>query len=195
MDTSMDINQIIALRVRDLRSQRGWSLDVLASRSGVSRSTISLIERGESSPTAIVLDRLATALNVPLASLFEQHAREDSPSPLSPAGQQAVWTDPASGYVRRHLSSAVPCPTQLVEVLFPAGQRVSYETSLQESDVIQQLWMIGGTMEVRVGETTWQLQKGDCLTMKLDRPNAFHNPGRVTARYLVALTRLSPEGI
>jgi transcriptional regulator with XRE-family HTH domain len=52
----MDINQIIASRIRDLRSKQGWSLDTLAERSGVSRSNISLIERGESSPTAIVLD-------------------------------------------------------------------------------------------------------------------------------------------
>jgi transcriptional regulator with XRE-family HTH domain len=191
----MDINQVIASRVRDLRSKHAWSLDTLADRSGVSRSAISLIERGESSPTALVLDKLATALNVPLASLFERHAPEDSPSPISRAGDQAVWTDPASGYVRRHLSAAIPCPTQLVEIHFPAGQRVSYETALQEPDVVQQLWMIRGTMEVHSGETVWLLEKGDCLTMRLNQPTTFHNPGSVAARYLVALTTPSRKGI
>lgn len=191
----MDINQIIATRVRELRSGRAWSLDALADRSGVSRSTISLIERGESSPTAVVLDKLATALRVPLASLFERQSVEDIPSPISRADEQAVWTDPASGYVRRHLSAAVPCPTQLVEIQFPAGQRVAYETALGEPDVVQQVWMMHGTMEVRSGETAWRLEKGDCLTMKLDRPTSFHNPGRVMARYLVALTTLAHQGI
>ncbi|OZI66771.1 helix-turn-helix domain-containing protein [Bordetella genomosp. 11] len=191
----MDINQLIAARIRALRSERSWSLDVLADRSGVSRSAISLIERGESSPTALVLDKLAAALHVPLASLFERHAPEESPSPVSRAADQTVWTDPASGYVRRHLSAAIPSPTQLVEIHFPAGQRVSYETALQESDVMQQVWVIRGTMELRIGETTWLLEKGDCLTMKLDQPTTFHNPGPITARYLVALTTLSHKGI
>ena len=51
-----DLNQRIAERVRDLRAAQGLSLDALAGRCGVSRSMISLIERGESSPTAVVLE-------------------------------------------------------------------------------------------------------------------------------------------
>lgn len=187
----MDINALIALRIRDLRTSRAWSLDALADRSGVSRSAISVIERGESSPTATVLNKLAAALNVPLASLFEQQPAEGSVSPISRADAQPVWKDPASGYVRRHLSAAVPCPTQLIEIHFPPGQRVSYEASMQNPDVIQQVWMMRGTMEVRAGETTWHLEKGDCLTMRLDRPTAFHNPGAATAHYLVVITTAS----
>jgi len=45
-----------------LRAARGLSLDVLAGKSGVSRSMISLIERGKSNPTAVVLEKLATGL-------------------------------------------------------------------------------------------------------------------------------------
>jgi hypothetical protein len=65
---------------------------------------------------------------------------------------------------------------------------------MQKPDVIQQLWMIRGTMEVRVGETVWRLDEGDCLTMTLDEPNTFHNPGPGMARYLVALTAPFHEG-
>ncbi len=56
--------------VRELRAARGLSLEALAARCDVSRSMISLIERGEASPTAVVLEKLATGLGVPLASLF-----------------------------------------------------------------------------------------------------------------------------
>src|SRR3954470_16889728 len=69
-----DLNQRIAARVRGLRAARSLSLEGLASRSGVSRSMISLIERGESSPTAVVLEKLATGLGVMLASLFDPPA-------------------------------------------------------------------------------------------------------------------------
>ena len=63
-ESAPDLNQRIAGRVRELRARQGLSLDALAGKSGVSRSMISLVERGESSPTAVVLDKLAAALGV-----------------------------------------------------------------------------------------------------------------------------------
>ena len=188
----MDINTVIAHRLKELRDLQGWSLDVLAERSNVSRSAISLIERGQSNPTASVLDKLSAALNVTLASLFEQKAEVAAdPSPMSRTGEQAVWTDPASGYVRRNLSSAVPSPIQLVEVSFPAGQRVTYETGARETELHQQVWIIEGTMEMTVGDTVWRLETGDCLSMRVDVPITFRNPTTKPARYLVALANMN----
>ncbi|CAH0310093.1 HTH-type transcriptional regulator SutR [Massilia sp. Bi118] len=182
----MDINQRIAQRLRELRDAQGLSLALLAERSGVSKSNISLIERGESSATATVLDKLSAALGVTVASLFEKPA-EDAPSPVARVQDQPVWTDPASGYVRRNLSPAIYSPNQLVEVNFPAGQRVAYETSTRDVDVHQQVWIIEGRMEVSVGDTQWTLETGDCLAMRLDQPIAYHNPTGKPARYLVSL--------
>ena len=182
----MDINQLIAHRLRELRDTQGLSLAALAERSGVSKSNISLIERGESSATATVLDKLSAALGVTVASLFEKPV-EDTPSPVSRVADQPVWTDPGSGYVRRNLSPAVYSPIQLVEVSFPAGQRVAYETSARDVDVHQQVWIIEGTMEVTVGSTLWTLDAGDCLAMRLDQPITYHNPTAKPARYLVSL--------
>src|SRR3989475_10002244 len=72
--TANHVTQRIAERVRELRAAQGLSLDALATKSGVSRSMISLIERGESSPTAVVLEKLAAGLGVMLASLFDAPA-------------------------------------------------------------------------------------------------------------------------
>lgn len=182
----MDINQLIAQRLRELRDAQGLSLALLAERSGVSRSNISLIERGESSATATVLDKLSAALGVTVASLFEKPAA-DAPSPVARVQDQPVWTDPGSGYVRRNLSPPMYSPIQLVEVSFPAGQRVAYETSTRDAEVHQQVWLIEGRMEVTVGATLWTLEAGDCLAMRLDQPIAWHNPTDKPARYLVAL--------
>lgn len=189
----MDINSRIARRVRELREAQGFSLDALAERSGVSRSNISLIERGQSSPTATVLDKLSTGLGVTVASLFEDGRAgvEAAPSPLARVAEQPVWTDPASGYVRRNVSpGSVRSPLQLVDVIFPAGQRVAFETSTREVDVYQQVWMIDGQMELTVDDTRWLLQAGDCLAMRLNCPIVYRNPGRSAARYLVALATL-----
>jgi transcriptional regulator with XRE-family HTH domain len=187
----MDVNQCISRRVRELREARGWSLDALAERSGVSRSNISLIERGRSSPTATVLDRLSAGLGVTLASLFEDAGGRDAgPSPLARVADQPLWTDPASHYVRRNVSPALRSPLQLVDVIFPAGQRVAYETGARDAEVHQQVWMIDGVMELSVGETLWRLEAGDCLAMRLDRPIVYRNPTARPSRYLVALATL-----
>ncbi|GAB3371704.1 helix-turn-helix domain-containing protein [Massilia agri] len=181
----MDINQLIASRLRELREAQGLTLAALAGRSGVSRSNISSIERGESSATATVLDRLSAALGVTLASLFDKPT--DAPSPVARRDAQPVWTDPVSGYVRRNLSPLTWSPIQMVEVSFPAGQRIAYETAARNTDVYQQIWIIEGELELTLGDTPWQLGPGDCLAMKLDQPVSFHNPGDRPVRYLVAL--------
>lgn len=181
-----DLNQRIAERVRELRQSRALSLEALAAHSGVSRSMISLIERGESSATAVVLERLATGLGVPLASLFDRPRAQ--PSPVARAGEQARWRDPQSGYVRRNVSpDGFRSPIRIVEVNFPPKARVAYETGAREVPVHQQVWVLEGAIEVSVGTAHHKLQAGDCLAMKLDEPTLFHNPGRTPARYAVVI--------
>jgi transcriptional regulator with XRE-family HTH domain len=105
--TTVSLNDRTAARVRELRAQAALSLESLAQRSGVSRSMISLIERGESSATAVVLEKLATALGVTLASLFDAPGdRAAPPGPVARAAAQPPWQDPGSGYVRRNVSPA-----------------------------------------------------------------------------------------
>src|SRR5690349_8416226 len=87
---AQDAHTRLAARLRGLRAERGLTLDGLAERAAVSRSMISLIERGESSPTAAVLDRLAGGLGVTLASLFADEPRADA-SPVSRRADQPTW--------------------------------------------------------------------------------------------------------
>lgn len=190
----MDINTRIAQRLRELRNARGYSLETLAERSGVSRSNISLIERAQSSPTAAVLDKLAIGLSVALASFFEDAnggTNGTPPSPFIRLAEQPVWQDPASGYKRRRLSPPAPSPLQLVEVVFPPGERVALDSAVHDADIHQQIWLLAGHMELTVGDTAWTLSAGDCLSMQLNQPVVFHNPGTKPARYLVALTTLA----
>jgi transcriptional regulator with XRE-family HTH domain len=189
-DKESDLNQRIGDRVRELRAAHGLSLDALASKSGVSRSMISVIERGESSPTAVVLEKLAAALGVMLASLFDAPAVAAQPpaGPVARRADQLQWQDPASGYRRRNVSPAcVPQPMQIVEVHFPPGGRVSFETGERGMLVHQQVWVLEGAIEVTLGKELHRLREGDCLAMQLDRPTMFHNPTRKTTRYAVVI--------
>jgi transcriptional regulator with XRE-family HTH domain len=194
-ETASDLNRRIAERVRELRAARGLALEALAGRCGVSRSMISLIERGETSPTAVVLEKLAAGLGVTLPSLFDPPAAAAKvpAGPVSRQEDQVEWRDPASGYIRRNVSPpGVPQPMQIVEVHFPAGGRVAFENAGRDARVHQQVWVLEGTMDVALGEERHRLRQGDCLAMQLDRPTMFHNPTRKPARYAVVIATETP---
>lgn len=183
---SPDINARIATRVRELRAERGMTLDALAAKCDVSRSMLSLIERGESSATAVVLEKVATGLGVPLATLFEDSSA--TVNPVSRRADRTPWRDPQSGYLRCNISPAnFPSPIQLVDVVLPAGARVAYDTGARESSIHQQIWVQQGSIEVTVGKVTHRLAEDDCLAMQLNEPTAFRNPTRKPARYVVAI--------
>jgi transcriptional regulator with XRE-family HTH domain len=186
VSVSEDIDTRIAHRVRTLRIELHMTLDALAAKSGVSRSMISLVERGESSATAVVLEKIATGLNVSLATLFEDSSRPANP--VSRHGDRVSWRDPKSGYVRRNISPAnFPSPVQIVEIDLPVGASVAYETGAREVSIHQQIWVQEGRVEVTVGNVTYRLAEGDCLAMQLNEPTAFCNRSRKVARYVVVL--------
>jgi transcriptional regulator with XRE-family HTH domain len=182
-----DINTRIARRVRELRADLGISLDDLSSRSDVSRSMLSLIEREETSATAVLLEKIAGALGVSLATLFEDSTA--GVSPVSRHQDRVAWRDPQSGYTRRNISPAnFPSPIQIVDIIFPAGATVSYETGTREVIIHQQVWVREGAIEVTVGKMIYRLAQDDCLAMQMNEPVTFRNRTRKVARYLVALT-------
>jgi transcriptional regulator with XRE-family HTH domain len=182
------VNERIAATVRALRLQLGLSLESLAAACGVSRSALSLIERAESSPTAVVLDKIAAGLGVPLGSLFGNVPDEKAARPLAQRAEQPVWRDPSSGYLRRSVSPGGDAsPIQIVEVTFPAGARVAFETGQGDRVIHQQLWVFEGTIDFSIGSDTYRLQAGDCLASRLDRPTMFHNPTAEAARYAVVV--------
>ena len=182
-----DINGRIAMRVKAMRAERGMTLDALANKSQVSRSMLSLVERGESSPTAVVLEKIASGLGVALASLFEDVSAPVDP--ISRADSRTSWRDPQSGYTRRNISPPnYPSPIQIVAVELPAGAKVAYETGVRDENIHQQIWIQSGSLEITVGRLTHRLDEDDCLAMLLNEPTTFRNRTRKPTRYVVVLS-------
>jgi transcriptional regulator with XRE-family HTH domain len=180
------INARIASRVRGLRAEQALTLDALAARCGVSRSMLSLIERGESSPTAVMLERVATGLGVSLAALFDDPAAPASP--VARREDRASWQDPESRYIRRNISpDAYPSPIKIVEVILPAKTTIAYASGPWDIPRAQQIWVLEGLVEVTVGDVAYRLRRDDCLAMTLNVPISFHNRSQKRARYVVVI--------
>ena len=185
-DVAADLNCSLAATVASARLERGWSVNVLAQASGVSRAMIAKIERGEVQPTAALLARLSGALGMTLSELIA--SAEGPPERLARRRRQPVWTDPASGYVRRALSPAASSMLQLVEVELPASARVSMP---RESYLFidQQIWILEGHLRFIEGKQTHDLDVGDCLQLGEPQPCTFENPTTSPCRYLVAIRK------
>ena len=65
------VRELFARRVRKLRTARGWSQDELAAKSGLHRSYVGIVERGEKSATLDTVERIAKAFNVEVSEFFE----------------------------------------------------------------------------------------------------------------------------
>ncbi len=183
-----ELEQAIGLRIRTLRTEKGLTLDHLATASGVSRAMISRIERAEASPTASLLARVCAALGLSLSEFFADKGQEASP--LSRRQDQQVWRDPETGYMRRAVSPpGTSSNVDIVDVEFPAGARVSFPPHAASRGMTQHVWLFDGELEMTVGEIVHRLKPGDCLFMPVGEGHVFHNPDHAPARYCVVLAR------
>jgi transcriptional regulator with XRE-family HTH domain len=187
MDTLVDdLSQRLAQRIRLERDGRGWSLAELAERSGVSKATISKIERAEVSPTAVVLVRLASAFDLTLAGLMlRAEGRGDR---VSRAADQPVWRDPETGYVRKQVFSRPDNPVEIIRVEMPARQRVTLPAS-SYAHIRQALWVLSGSLVIIEGGTRQMLAAGDCLGFGPPAETTFANETASPCTYVVALAR------
>jgi transcriptional regulator with XRE-family HTH domain len=183
--TGEQIEHRIAKRLARLRADHGWSLEELSERTGLSRASLSRLERSELSPTAAMLGKLCTVYGWTLSRLMAD--AETKPVSLVGSASQPEWRDPESGYRRRAVSPPAPgLRGELVEVRIPVGASVSFDTAPVHG-LEHHLWMIEGSLNLDVGGSQFQLQAGDCLRYILTGPTRFQNAGRRETRYLVAM--------
>ncbi len=176
----------LARRLRLERDARGWSLADLADRSGVSKATISKIEREEVSPTAVILVRLAGAFDLTLAGLLLR--AEGEGDRLSRSAEQPVWRDPETGYVRRQVFCRPDHPLEIVRVELPAGRRVVLPAS-SYAHIRQAVWVQSGDLTLWEGGDRYLLGAGDCLGFGPPSAVTFANDTAVPCVYVVALAR------
>ena len=160
-------------RVRSERERGHLSLEALSDRARVSRSMLSAIERGQKSPTVLVLDRIATGLDSSLARLLGTETR--SRLILMRRRDQKVARDP-SGWERRILSPVLPG----VEFEFMrttlrpgvnAGVFLPHAHGSREYVAIE-----SGTLLLTINDTPYTLNAGDSIYYDGDCLHGFANP-------------------
>ena len=182
--TANDIDATLGARIKLERESRGWSLTDLAQRAGVSRAMIHKIERGESSPTANLLGKLSGAFGLTISTLIAR--AETHGGRLLRLSDQPVWTDPETGYIRRHVSPQSDLPLELVRVTLPSGKTVPMPRSAF-AFLRQLIHVLDGELTFVEGSVRHRMASGDCLELGPPADCAFVNESAADCTYLVVL--------
>ncbi|UQN05106.1 helix-turn-helix domain-containing protein [Deinococcus sp. QL22] len=181
-----DAGEQLAHCIRLEREARGWSQADLAQHSGVSKASISKIERGEMSPTAGTLVRLAGAYGLTLAGLLLR--AEGHTGRLVRAADQPRWRDPGSGYERQQVFMRPDHPLEVVRVTLPPHQHVDLPAS-SYARIRQVVLLEAGALTVQEGPELHELAPGDSLAFGPPHDVTFRNPAAHPCTYLVVLAR------
>ncbi|MDN3058296.1 XRE family transcriptional regulator [Streptomyces sp. SRF1] len=171
----------LAARLGELRTERGWSLDELARRAGISRSTLSRLERGEISPTAALLNTLCAVYERTMSRLLAEV--ESEPPQVVRAAAQPVWRDETSGFTRRSVSPPhAGLRGEVVEGTLSPGADIAYDGP-PVPGVEQHIWVLEGAAEITANGRAHELAAGDCLRFRLWGSSRFRCVGPAPVRY------------
>jgi transcriptional regulator with XRE-family HTH domain len=175
-DSPDALSRHLGARLKRLRNERGWSLEALATASGVSRSMLSQIEREQANPTLVVTLRIARAFGLALGELIEM-----------PGASSSVTV------IRRddrafHYRSDPDCTIRTLSPLNLEKDVEFYEVRLKTGGALRSAPHFEGTREfltveegqVRVesGSDQEVLNPGDSASYRADMPHAIVNTGR-----------------
>lgn len=182
MDTEEETTIDVGKQIRVLREQRGLSQQTLAEASGVSRNTLSLIERGRTSPTVSTLKSLASALSVDISAFFQPF---DEASIVFTKGDQRPHLKLDHGVLNDlGLGMFDQLVTPLLLKLDP-GARSGPELAHDGQDFI---FCLSGEILYSVNGKAYMLEPGDSLLFDGQLPHRFSNIGPGTANILIILS-------
>ena len=167
-------------RIREIRTGQGLSLRALADLSKLSTNAISLIERGDNSPTVSSLHNLATALHVPITAFFEQqpdghviHLKSNR----RPASE-------SSGVRMENLGSGLP-NQQIEPFLLSVGPGSSSTRHQITHSGEEFVYMMRGSLTCRINEQDYELEEGDSLLFLASLPHVYRNHTARMAQMLI----------
>jgi transcriptional regulator with XRE-family HTH domain len=171
----------IGVKIKELRQARGLSLRTLGDLCELSPNTISLIERGVSSPSVATLHRLATALGVPIIAFFEQQdnyaevvitrAEERSRSGSARVLLESLGVGLADQTLEPFLVTLKPGAGAGKPLMAHAGHELVY--------------VLEGELEYEVAGRKYLLSEGDTLLFEAKLPHNWRNLGRDSVKFLL----------
>jgi transcriptional regulator with XRE-family HTH domain len=174
MPDSADLTSALAGILQSLRSERGWSLDQLAVRSGVSKGVLVALEQGRSNPNLATLARIGDAFGIPVTRLLEV---PDEPLVriTGPEGARVLWHGPAGGSGTILGATEPPWAVELWRWTVEPGERFGGDPHSPASK--EMIWVESGTVTLTVSGRGYRVGPGRCARFPGSLPHSYANEG------------------
>jgi transcriptional regulator with XRE-family HTH domain len=170
--TEERVSRSLADAVRRFRSVHAWTLDDLATRSGVSRRLVVQIEQGEANPSIGTLLRLADALEVTLTDLVSDQ-QTTTIGVRAPSEAAELWQGPAGGRALLEVSRG---PLELWCWTLEPGE--SHVSAPHHAGALELVKVRKGTLVLEVGDESVQVKAGHSAWFDASRQHAYRNAGK-----------------
>jgi transcriptional regulator with XRE-family HTH domain len=182
-----DLSSAVARTLRALRAERGWSLDQLALRSGVSKGVLVALEQGRSNPNLATLARISDAFGVPVTRLVEVGG-EPVVEIVSPDAGRVLWRGAAGGTGTIIAATDPPWATELWRWELRPGETFGGEAHTPGTR--EMVWVEKGMLTLTVGGERHQVGAGQAARFPGGRPHRYANDG--TAEVLMTMVVVIP---
>jgi transcriptional regulator with XRE-family HTH domain len=176
----------VGRRIKALREAMGFSLRDLAEHSGVSAPMLSQVERGETSPTLAVAEKIATGLELTLSQLLRLDEGEHVA--VSRAGERRRYE--RGGHCFEELTPALPgqrADVSLHTLKSGAATGGPEDPPIHEPGSRETAVVLTGVLALVVDGTRHELLTGDSVTFDADLPHHFENEGEEQSRFLAVI--------
>jgi transcriptional regulator with XRE-family HTH domain len=184
------VNGLIGQRVRQHRADRGWTLDELSVRSGVSRRMVINIEHGDGNPSIATLLRLSDALGVGLPVLVDVERPRDL-TVTATGHAPELWRGPGGGRALLVAGTEPPNVVELWDWKLHPGE--AHHTEAHSAGTRELLLVLEGQIDLHVGDRTERLSVGDSAAFAGDVAHGYAAPGDATGPARFALTVFEPN--
>jgi len=183
----MDASQSIGLVIRQLRGERGWTLDHAATRLGISRRLLAQLEAGAANPSLSTLVSIAHGFGVDLVDLVDLGS-DASTSPdhvvqCDNASADLLWSTDSGGEGRFLVGLG---PLEMWSWTLAPGDMRRSEAHRGESR--EALVVLDGQVEIDLGaDVSVSVEAGQSMAFRADTPHVYRNSGSRTARFHLAV--------
>ena len=179
MQEPTDLAGALARILQSLRAERGWSLDQLALRSGVSKGVLVALEQGRSNPNLATLARIGDAFGVPVTRLLDV---PDEPAVriTSPHQARVLWRGEAGGTGTIIAATDPPWAAELWRWTVQPGERFGGDAHAPATR--EMVWVESGTLTLTVAGERHEVRSGQCARFPASRPHRYENAGDQPAR-------------
>ncbi len=174
-------------RLRSLRRQHEMSLDVLASRTGVTKGLLSLVERGLKAPSISTLMALSQAFGMPMSRLFDDDAGHRESYSLVRRSGRKKFAREGSLYGYKYEALAFRKDRKLMEPFIVMPPRRLPQRSFQHAGD-EMVFVLSGVVETQLGKEKIVLEAGDCLYFDASLPHRSRSLSTERAVTLVVVS-------